>query len=394
MKLYSGNQAFLRDLNLISALKQVRTAGLISRAELADQLGLNRSTITTIINELLNRKLVREIGAGASKGGRPPTLLQFNTDAAYTVCVDWGSSQIKIYITDLGGKILDSKSMRHNGDQPTEQIHKVIQVISESIHQLPPNEFGILGVCLCVPGVIDNGMVGSHESGWRQLPLLSSFAEYFDCPIIIDSDANAGLVAENYYGAAIGEKNFCYIRLGRELNAAFLLGGEIYRGNDGFAGRISHVAIESNGRKCSCGNRGCWVTYVSEKALVQRYLEMSGEPALPAEFGMNQFVQLVKENDPSAIRTIHEWTEYLGIGVANLVNLLNPTLVIVDNPAILQIEEIVNKPLHSVLQQRILRLLKRNNRVLFSQLGENAIPLGAAALVIDHVFSIPSIKNA
>jgi predicted NBD/HSP70 family sugar kinase len=127
--------------------------------------------------------------------------------------------------------------------------------------------------------------------------------------------------------------------------------------------------------------------------LVQRYHEISGINDTGEFADFDKIIDLVKENDPHAVNAIHEVVEYLAIGIANIVNLLNPSLIIIGNPSMRKVDNMVYNPLNAILQQRILPFLKRNIRVLFSTLGENAIPLGITSLVIDHIFSTPSLKN-
>jgi predicted NBD/HSP70 family sugar kinase len=391
MKGYAGNQSFLKDLNLTTALRKIHFQGLISRAELADLLGLNRSTITSIINELLERRLVQEVGVGAAKGGRPPTLLQFNKSAGYIASVDCGSQKIKIYITDLGGEVFYKTSLDFHKENPTNQIKQIISIIRENVEKLPTKDLGLLGVGIAVTGLVENGIIKSYNLEWYDVPIHSYFSEEFDCPIYIDSDANAGLIAEKYYGSAVGEKNVCYLRVGRGISAGLLMNGELYKGNHGFAGRVGHTTLESNGKKCSCGNRGCWEVYVSENALIRNYLNISGLKESDEEVSVQKIIKLARESDPHAISVVHELGEYLGIGISNLINFLNPGLVIVGS-SIDELEIVLNKQLNHIVQQRILPLLKRDSKVIFSSLGEDAVMLGVVAMVLDNMFSTPSVN--
>lgn len=390
MQHYSGNQAYLKDLNMMSTLRQIRSHGLISRAQLADILRLNRSTITSIVNELLERKLVKEVGSGASKSGRPPTLIQFNNEIAYSVCVDMGSRQTKIYITDLGGKLFYEHSIDHCSKNPRAQIFRIIKIIKEKLAELPAKELGLFGIGIAVTGpVIDKKIVSSHNLEWNDVPVYNYFSEEFDCPIIIDNDANAGLIAENYFGIAIGEQNFCYLRIGRGISAGIFVNGEVYRGSEGFAGRIGHMSVDKYGKKCICGNRGCLETYVSEKALIERYLELTGSHASIDQFQTREIFNLINQSDTNAMIALHEMAEYLGMGIANIINFLNPNLIVIGG-SIASISSKLFNPLNNIVQQSKLALFKGN--IKFSSLGENSIRLGMISLVLDNIFSTPTIK--
>jgi predicted NBD/HSP70 family sugar kinase len=392
MKAYSGNHSFLKELNIITVLRLIQEKNLISRAALADIVGLNRSTITAIINELLSQNLVKEVGIGASKGGRPPALLQFNSDAAYTVSIDWSSEKVKLFITNLSGEIFFARTLvKELNSNPGDQIKQVIQIIHDAFHQLPSKHLGLLGIGIIVPGIVEQGVINSYSLNWTSVPLFSYFSEKFDCPIVINNDANAGLTAEYYFGCAKGEQDVCYIRVGKSLSAALIMNGQIYQGSEGFTGRIGHNIIDVNGRKCVCGNKGCWEAYASERALIQRYIEITDKKKVLEETTLEQLITAAKRSDPGAISAIHEWSEYLGIGMANIINLLNPRLIVIGNtPG--DMEPLMLPSINSVLAQNALPFLRRNIKVLFSKLGERSITLGATALVLDALFSTPHIK--
>lgn len=393
MKSYSGNHSFLRELNIMTTLRLIQEKNLISRVALADSLGLNRSTITAIVNELLHQQLVKEVGIGASKGGRPPTLLQFNSDAAYTVCIEWSSDYVKLFITNLNGDIFFSRSLITTTIRnPNDQIRQVIQIISEAYEQLPQKHLGLLGIGIIVPGIVENGVVNSYSLDWESVPLVSFFSEKFDCPIVVNNEANAGLIAEFYFGSAKGEQNVCYIRVGKSLSASMILNGQIFQGNEGFAGRIGHNTIDVNGRKCTCRNRGCWEAYVSERALVQRYSEGSDKKGGLEEVSLDSIIAAANKSDPHAIIAIHECAEYLALGIANIVNLLNPKLVVIGN-ALGNIEHLMIPSFDAMLKQKALPFLRRNVQILFSTVNERTITLGATAIVLDAIFSTPTIKT-
>lgn len=394
MKKYVGNHSFLKELNMVTALGLIQEKNLISRASLAQMLGLNRSTITVIINELLEQGLVKEVGIGASKGGRPPTLLQFNSDAAYTVSIDWSLEHVRIFVTNLGGEIYFSEQLLLNPDHHySTHIKKVINIVSSTIEQLPDKPLGLLGIGIIVPGIVDKGVVNSYALQWASVPLQSYFTDQFDCTIVINNDANAGLIAEYYFGCAKGERDVFYIRLGRSLSAGFIFNGLIYQGSEGFAGRLGHNTIVANGRKCSCGNKGCWEAYISEHALIQRYLETAPAGHAAGDVTLAHIVQAANDSDPHAISAIHELSEYLGMGVANIVNLLNPKMVIINNK-LGPIEHLLSPSFQTIFERKALPYLGKNVKVLFSNLGEQSITLGATALVLNTILTTPHIASA
>lgn len=386
--MYSGNQSFLKELNIISSIRIIRSTGLISRADLADKLGLNRSTITTIINELIEEELIEEVGIGNSKGGRPPKLLQFNSEAAYTICIDWTPEYIKIFISNLKGNIFFSKQVQCDiNKEISQQINEIILETTAGLTNLPAKKHGLLGIGIGVPGIIDNDTVSSYDLAWDKVPLANYFSDAFDCPVIVENIANVGLTAEQYFGCAQGEENVYYLRLEKGISASLLYKDTIYRGSEGFVGYVGHSIIDVHGKKCVCGNRGCWQNYASENALIESYVKISNRNVVT----MNEFIKLVKENDHAAVKAIHEFSEYLGIGISNIINMLNPRLIIIDC-SLNEISNFIYRSLLATINKTALPYPKRNVKVLFSSLGEYAIVLGITALILDKVFTSPNVR--
>lgn len=372
----------------MSSLRIIRSKGLISRAELADTLGLNRSTITAVVHQLMEKNFVIEVGTGNSKGGRPPLLLQFNADYAYAASLEWTAEHVRLYITDLKGQIRCTRSLPYYPDRaPRPQVEQAIETLKSAYAELPKKTPSLLGIVIGVPGIVDRHNVISYDLGWDEMPLADDFASAFECPVIVENSAHIGLTAERYFGNGLGEANLGYIRINRGVQAGVLYEDRIYRGNEGFVGNIGHLVVDRKGRKCICGNRGCLQTYISEQALLNSYGSYAGERE---DVDMAKLIQRVRENEAGAIRAVHEFADYLGTGVGNLINLMNPGAVVIDS-ALAEIGDTIG----SVLFNRILRTAlpypRRNVRILFSNLGEQAIPLGAAAILLDHVFAPPQV---
>lgn len=388
-KIYSGNQSFLRELNLISSLHLIRSKGLISRAELADTLGLNRSTLTAIAGRLIEERLVKEVGTGHSSGGRPPTLLQFNAEAAYALCVDWSSERVNMHVCDLSGNAVFSGTLRHDPTRSAaRQIADVAAALKRALAGLPAMPHGLLGMAVGVPGIIDREAeaVSSYALGWDQVPLALDFREAFGCPVVVENIANVGLTAERHFGCAVGEENVIYLRLDRGIVAGHLYKNQIYRGDRGFVGNVGHVVIEARGKPCNCGSRGCWTNYASEQALLESYEKLAGSDSIT----LGEFLRLVRAGDAAAAAALHEFAEYLGIGIANLVNTLNPGVVVIDG-AVNGVSDRFEAVMRDAIDRAALPYPKRSVKVLFSSLGERSVVLGGTALVFNRVFATPNV---
>ncbi len=386
---FSGNQSFLKELNLMSSLHIIRSKRLISRAELADTLGLNRSTITAIINQLMEQDLVVEVGIGSSNGGRPPKLLQFNADCAYVICIDWTPEETRMHITDLKGESYYSSAVPYDPKLPAKpQIEQVAALLGKEYARLPAKTHQLLGLVIGVPGIVDRGIIHSYNLGWDEVPLADYFTAIFDCSIIIENSAHIGLTAERHFGAGFGESNLCYIRLNQGIQAGILHHDRIYRGSEGFVGNIGHLVIERQGRKCICGNRGCLQTYASERALLEDYISASGE----TNATLHTLIQRVRDNDATAVRCVHQFAEDLGTGIGSLINLINPGVMVIDT-ALTPISGIISQFLIPRINKATLPFPRRNVRILFSSLGEQAMAYGATAILLDRIFAPPQVVS-
>lgn len=389
VKQYSGNQLFLRELNTITALRAVRARGPLSRAELAQLLGLNRSTITAIAGRLIESELVLEAGQGESSGGRPPTMLRFNDEAAYVACAEWSSSKIGLYVSDMGGKIVYSGELSRNPRRPyRDEIREAAGMLRATVASLPRKPHGLLGVALGVPGVVDreSETVSSYDLGWDIVPLAALFRETFDAPVIVENIANLCLTAERDYGAAAGEEHVCYIRLRQGITAGILINGQIYRGAYGFAGNVGHTIVESQGVVCTCGSRGCWKNYASDDALLRMFARAAELPSA----AMVDFIHRVRSDDRAAKTVLETFAGYVGIGIANLINTMNPGAVVVDS-ALNEIGARFGEALQAVVERAALTYPRRDVKLLFSALGSRAVVLGAAAAIFDRTFEPPKV---
>lgn len=388
MNTYSGNQPFLKELNIKSALRVIRSKGMISRAALADTLGLNRSTITAISKQLIAENLVREIGIGPSKGGRPPKLLQFNSEAGYTVSLSWSPQNVQIFINDLKGEIFYAQKMSYDPSKDSaSQISTIVAEIKSAWTNIPQKPLGFLGICISVPGIIDRYSVSSYDLQWDQVPLYDYFRKHFDLPIIIEHTANIGLTAEQYFGCAIGFDNVCYVQIDHGISAAFLYQGNLYRGHEGFAGYVGHSVIDIHGKPCICGRNGCWQQYASEDAILKRYQELKNNPSEVTE---SDFKEKVKAHDSSAIQALNEFSEYVGLGLSNLINTLNPSLVVIKS-SFNDLGPLILEPVKLTIKNNALPYPRRNVSILFSSLEEKAVIFGSTAFILDRFLETPKI---
>ncbi len=255
---------------------------------------------------------------------------------------------------------------------------KVIRVIAENIKRLFTQE--VKGIGIGMPGPIDykRGIVSftANLSGdWKNLDLKKPLEKEFKVPVVFDNDANCFALAESRFGAAKGLKYVVGLTLGTGFGSGVIIDGEIYHGA-GFASEIGHMTVDLDGSKCGCGNRGCLEVYVSGPAISRRYKKLTGVKKTPIEIEKESYSKNIKSNP--ALKVIQETGKYLGIGLANVCNILNPEMVVLGGGVAKT--KTLYKPAICEMKKRALPQM-RKTPVVQSKLGDKAGLIGAALLV-------------
>ncbi|QQE77885.1 ROK family transcriptional regulator [Alicyclobacillus sp. SO9] len=383
----TGDQRFIKELNKSITINLIRRKSPISRSQISVESGLNKATVSSLIDELIADGLVVELGPGHSSVGRRPVMLGFNGTAGYTIGVELGIDYVRALTTDLAGNVVLSEE---TGAPSSTNVQDVVAALASLIQRIssrtPSSSLGIIGVGIGVPGLVDftNGMVlNAPNLGWANVPLKSYLETHLDIPIYIDNEANTGALAEHMFGRGKQISNFVYLSIATGIGTGIIINGNLVRGSEGTAGEFGHMVLETQGLRCSCGNRGCLEMYASEKALVAKYQQISGE-SLPT----HDILARLAQGDAFAFQAIQAIAQYLGVGINNIVNALNPDLVLIGNRMsaagnwlIPQIEQIVGRASLRTPPSRV--------KVEVASLGRDATAVGAGALVINEYFAGP-----
>jgi predicted NBD/HSP70 family sugar kinase len=235
--------------------------------------------------------------------------------------------------------------------------------------------------------------------GWRDVPLQAELADRTGLPVLVDNDGNAAALAEHYFGVAQGIDDFAYVVANIGLGAGLVIGGHIHHGVSGYAGEAGHTTIDPEGPLCRCGNRGCWERLASQRALVERVAQAR---RLPGGGGggegsegitLEAILQAAQAGDGAVLQALHETGTYLGIGIANLVNLLNPGLVAFGGRLSLAHEYLLPVARETV-KRRAMSELQQTARIVVSSFRQDACVMGGIALVLDDLLSRPRLVPA
>jgi len=377
MKL-TGDQTYIKRMNKSLVLDTIIAHAPISRADIAAKLGLNKATVSTLVAEWLDERLVLETGLGVSSGGRKPVMLLYNAQAGYAVGVDLGVNYISAALTDLSGAVVARQRQRLRDAEPHAVLERVVALVRALAAQAPSSPYGIVGVGVGVPGIVDgDGVVLTAPNfGWRDVPLRAMLEAAAGLPACIENEANAGAVGEQRYGIGRDASDTVYISAGVGIGTGLIVGRELYRGASGFSGELGHMTIQADqGLPCGCGSTGCWEMYASEKALLHRLAPH------PEREDLESVLRLADDGDAAAADALADIGRYLGIGVATILNAFNPEIVIVGNRLALA-RAYVEQPLLDAVERRSLRQHRRRARIEFASLGLDSAALGAASLAI------------
>lgn len=374
----TGDQALVKKINKSIILHTIRTHSPVSRAKVSEMTGLNKATVSNLVAELCGQELIAEAGPGESSGGRKPLMLHFNAMAGSVIGIELRVKQLTAVLCDLDGGVLFELERRLE----THDFHYVLEqmknIISELTAEAPASPYGLVGIGVGVPGMVDEkGVVlFAPNLGWEMVDLRSMLESIFSVPVTIDNEANAGAQGELNFGAAQGVRHLLYISAGSGIGSGIIIGGELYKGARGYAGETGHMTIEAEGKPCSCGSRGCWELYASEKTYDNLGL------SLPARTTA-ELVRHAQNGQEDTLQHFSTMGEYLGIGVTNLINSFNPELIVIGG-ALSEAEPWLGGPLRKVVAERTLPYHKQQLEITFSKLGSRGTMIGAGFSAVMH----------
>lgn len=375
----------IRDINRQIVLNYVREREPISRADIARETELQRSTISAIVEDLKTEGLVEEVGEGESTGGRRPTMLRLRTKEAIAIGVAITPTRTMVATSDLAGRVVEQKEFLTDADSD-ETLDRVINLVQEFARR---NNGSIEAVGISVPGLVDTSTgnaVYVPYFKWRDIPLAQTISTAVGLPVVIDNDANAVALAELWFGRpeVSDARDFILVLVAEGVGTGIIFNGQVYRGQRGAAGEFGHMVIGTNAPvPCSCGNHDCWEAFSSERAAIARYLQFAGVNAPPP--GFKELVDRALVGESSAKAALVETAHYLGIGISNLVVGFSPEAVVVGGE-IARAWPLIETALTETIEHSVRRGLA-SAIILPSTLGEKPELRGALSLVLASKFA-------
>lgn len=387
-------QGDTRRRNLGALLRRVHLGGAVSRVELADWLGVNRSTVLALTADLAAAGLVREVPATTNgRAGRPSFVVRPESEAVHVLAFDIAVDRLVAARVDLGGTVsarLEATRARAGAD--LDAVVSVLADFGRALHHDAPPTSVCVGIGASYCGMIrpGDGMVRfGPDLGWVDQAFGVELARRLDLglPVLVGNEAHLGAMAEHRRGAGVGEQNLIYLHGDVGVGGGIIVGGDLLDGDGGYGSEVGHMLVNPyQGRPCGCGSRGCLEAEVGERAL----LDEAGRPAdHRGREAVRAVVAAAEQGDAAACEALRRIGDWLGIGVVNLVNLFNPGVVIFGGTLREVFPGIAAQQVRNRIAANVLPVSRDKAHLRVSALGYDATLIGAAELAFTPLLTNP-----
>lgn len=367
----TGSKKLIRDINSNLVLETIINSDPISRANISKKLGLTKATISAIVQNLIAKKLVIEIGSDNTSYGRKPILLMFHKKAGYAISIDFGEKICSAILTDLKGETQQLKQIR-----TPKELHKIIEelilLINSMLIQIPNTPYGLIGICIGIHGVTqDNKILFAPYYDIASIDFVKQLNDYYHVPVYLENEANLSVIAEHSF--MFDSANIATINIHTGVSLGCILNHKLYTGYSGHAGEFGHTIIDINGRPCPCGNLGCLEQYISEQAILTEFASKKNIDII----SFHSFMEYYYKKDKDALESINTFLIYMTVAINNILNSYNPEIIIINSSFTNQIPDLTNQLKHSLKS-------KTNHyiNIVPSQLENSSTLLGGICIVI------------
>ena len=381
----------LRRGNRATVLRRLYFDGPSSRLDLAARTGLSPATIGNVMSELIKERVVVETGQLDSNGGRPAVVVKVNPDRAAVIGVDVGETGAAIELFDLNLRKLAAveKPLRLPRESPGSLVALIAKGVKELINETDTSSGPLVGIGVGVPGVVVHDgeeYVHAPSLGWDRIPLLQLLRAAMPAPVMLDNGAKTMGRAELWFGARRDARHLAVVLLGTGVGAALFSDGALYRGSTSSAGEWGHTSVMVGGRLCRCGATGCLEAYVGAEAILDRWSQRTRRTTRinkDQQQQMRDLLEAARTSKPAA-EVLDETAEFIGAGVANLVNLFNPEYIVIGGWVGQMIGPRLLPRIRETAAARALRYPFSHVAIELGRLGPDAVAMGAATLVVER----------
>ena len=372
--------------------------GEYSIAALSEQINSSVPTVTKLIGELMEEGFMIELGKSGTSGGRRPSIYGLNPEAGYFIGLDVRHTHASIAVTDFkGGLVTFEDNIPYNLEVNEDSIHKIASSVRSFFADRMLDWNQVLGMGISVAGRVN------PKTGYSNLfpfspdrPINRILSEDLDIPVVIENDSRAMTYGEYLGGVVKSEKNVLFVNVSWGLGMGMILDGHLYYGTSGYSGEVGHFPLLSNDQICRCGKIGCLETGASGSALVRMILEQlrSGRASSlstlfkqKGKVDLNDIFKAIKEEDILAIETVEQIGSNLGRGLAGLINIFNPQLVVIGGKMAMAGDYLL-LPVRSAVKRHAQTIANQDTAIRFSKLRNQAAPIGDCMLSRSHLLGI------
>jgi predicted NBD/HSP70 family sugar kinase len=395
------DQRSIRRANLSTVLRHVATDGPRSRATIALETGLNKTTVSSLVAELMGAELLVETGEDEQPGsvGRPARTVRLNGEAIAAVGLEVNVDYLAVCVTDLSGRVLQRRRVEADnaGTRPAPVLTRLARLARTAIAAAEGAGARVVGATLGLPGLVDlpgRTLVVAPNLGWRDVRAAEELSRRLDRPALavrLDNEANLAALAEHWEGAARDLRTFVCVTGDVGIGAGVLVGGELFRGTHGFGGELGHIMVDPDGERCACGSRGCLETVAGQAAVLRRAgIAFDGpRPGLAAA----ELLARARAGDRPTLASLAEAGHALGVGLAAAVNLLDPEAVLLGG-YLTPFSGWLAEPVRTEFSRRVLATNYNGCEIRPAALADEAAARGAAASVLRSVLADPTLVMA
>lgn len=391
-----GSRGLMRDINQSLLLNLIQAHSPISRADLARESGLSPATVSGIVNSLLSDGLVTEKAVGDSRGGRPPIMLTLNPDAGYVIGVKLTENQVITALTDLNAEVRQRLTVPYSGATDPDSVADVVsQAVTQLLRASGVGRARLQGVGVGLAGMIDAGgnvLRYSPIFDWHNVPIRQMLHKRLRVPVYIDNDVNTLTMTEKWFGAGRDVDDFLVVTVGRGVGMGIVVNGQFYRGANGGGGEFGHTVLVSDGPLCDCGKHGCLEAFAADVALLREAREAIQAGQLSSltkrTLTIERLIDVAQTGDETARGIFATAGRWLGMSIANLINIFNPTLILISGEGVRN-GELMFAPMREAIHAHAVPELLADVEIKIEPLDDDAWARGAASLVLHELFNPP-----
>lgn len=394
----TGDLKLIQELNRFIILDTIRQHGPISRSDIAKKQGISPTTVTSAVNELIRDGVVAEDGTGESKGGRKPIMVRFCPDGKFLIGVSITNTAITIAEMNLEAATKRKQVYPVGPGLVSDwMVQYVLDSIADFLTQAADTE-RCLGISIIAPGIVDaaSGVIRFNSKlRLTDVPLKELAEQRFGMSTWLDNDANAIALAEKNFGVGIEADNLLFVTVGEGVGSGLVVNGSIFRGSRGGAGEFGHTTVDRSGMRCDCGNVGCLENYVAWPAIYTGLLSAiaRGKETLVLELAGGDMTQItfevfrraLQQKDQVCEDIVEEIAAYLSIGIVNLVNLFNPSLIILGGE-MMRDNQVLFERIEKQVREQAMGIMVDGLEFRPTMLGADFEVKAAAAVLLQDVF--------